>query len=634
VNGFAPTIRTAADVEAFERIPLELRVQAWTVHEIVARGAALNPGAAVLHYLLDADPAEAPRTISFAEFMRKVHQTANLLRRLFDGRDGIVGVLLPLVPENYFLLCGGPSAGILCPVNWALKPPQIATILNAAGAQALVALGPTPGFDIWETAEQVLNLAPGIRHILQVRGPGGTTDPERDFGMLIAGERGDGFSYDRRARPEDTAIYCHTGGTTGSPKLAKLSHRGIAYKCHAYAWVLGHGPGDVVFAGIPLFHSGGIVNRTLSPIFSGITSVIVSPHGFRAPKSRENFWKLVERYHVTEITAPPTVLAAMISRPAGDADLSTLKKYANTGSAGLPAATAREFEEKFGVRILANYGLTENTASAAFSPRGGEPRFGASGIRLPYTRIKTVIVGRDGTYLRDGAEGESGVIAVKGRGVISGYVDEQLNRGLFFPDRWLNTGDLGRIDADGFVWITGRVKDLIIRGGNNIDASSVDETVLQHPAVELAAAVGKPDAYAGELPVAYVQLRPGAAASAEEIKEFARSRISEPGASPVEVFIIDRMPLTEVGKIFKPPLRRDAAQRTFTPALAAWSAQRGLAAQVEVLDDPTSGLCARITLTSSGSTPDGVAASEVRALMDRYTIAYEVRWKNAAENRV
>jgi len=611
-----PLIRTLADVEAFERVPLEERASAWTVHEVVAQGASLDPGAAALHYLLNADPSEEPLTVTFAQFVGKMHQSANLLRRLFGGAEGVAGVLLPLVPENYFLLAGAPAAGILCPVNWALKPPQIAAILNTARADVLITLGPTPGFDIWETSLEVLKLAPRIKRVIQVRGPQGTVDADKDFNALIARECEDKFDFERNLRPEDYAIYCPTGGTTGIPKLAKLSHRSIAYKCHAFAWVLGHGPGDVIFAGIPLFHSGGIVSRTLSPISRGITSVIVSPHGFRAPQSRENFWKLVERYRVTEVVAPPTMLAALIARPTGGADLSTLKKYANTGSSGLPAATARAFEEKFGVRLLANYGLTENTASAALSPRWGEPRYGASGIRLPYTSIKTVVVDRSGAYVRDGAEGESGVIAVKGPGVISGYVDESLNSGLFFPGGWLNTGDLGHIDADGYLWVTGRIKDLIIRGGNNIDAGLIDDTVLQHPAVELAAAVGKPDAYAGELPVVYVQLKPGARASAEEIRQFARTKIPERGAAPAEVYVIAKMPLTDVGKIFKPPLRRDAAQRAFSEAFAAAE----LKAEIQVSEDPASGMRVRIRLISPGSQD---AEARVRRIMDTYTMVYE-----------
>ena len=619
-----PLIRTLADVQAFQRIPLEQRVDTWTVYEVVARGAGLNPAAAALHYLLDASPEDTPTTITYAQFMGQVHQTANLLRRLFGGKDGVVGVLLPLVPESYLLTVGGPSAGILCPVNPALKAPQLAAILNSARTEVLVSLGPTPGFDIWETARQVLALVPGIKHVLQVRGPGGAVDADKDFTALTAKERADGFSFQRALRPDDTAIYCPTGGSTGLPKLAKLSHRGIAYKCHAFGWVLGYRSGDVKFSGTPLFHSGGIVYRTLTAMAHGVTTVIVSPHGFRAPKSRENFWKLAERYRLTELGVPPTMLAALLACPSDGADLSSLKKYANTGSTGLPVATARAFEERFGVRISGNYGLTENTTSAALSPREIEPRYGASGIRIPYTQIKTAIVDRRGVYLRDGGPGEPGVLALKGPGVISGYVEESLNRNLFFPDGWLNTGDLGRIDPDGYVWVTGRLKDVIIRGGNNIDPSLIEETLLQHAAVELAAAVGKPDAYAGELPVGYVQLKPGASASAEEIKEFARKNIPERGAAPVDVHILDKIPLTDTGKIFKPPLRCDAARRVFDAALA--NLAPGVSVSVEVNEDAASGMRVRVVL-ASGDRRDPAAEAQARAIMDAHTTGYDVVWR-------
>ena len=607
-----PVVRTIADVAEIERIPLASRAGEWTMYDVAAKGAAFNPKAAMLHYILDGDPAEIPLTVSFADYMAKIHQTANMLRRLYGGRDGVVGVMLPMVPENYYLLVAGPSAGILSPVNWALKAPVIAAIMNMAKAEVLVTLGPTPGFDIWETAQEVIKLCPGIKHVIQVQGPGGTVDPDKDFAALIAKEQSGGFSFARAYTPDDTAVYCPTGGTTGTPKLAKLSHRGIAYKCHAFKWVLGHGPGDVIFAGTPLFHSGGIVSRSMSPISCGITNVIVSPHGFRSQKSRDNFWKLIERYKITEVVAPPTMLAALISKPVGDADVSTLKPYANTGSSGLPAATAKAFEDKFGITLLSNYGLTENCASAALSPRGVPPRYGASGIRIPYTQIKTVIVDARGEYVRDGKPGESGIIAMTGPAVISGYVDPSLDAKLFFPDGWLNTGDLGRIDEDGYIWVTGRVKDLIIRGGNNIDANVIDDTLLKHEAVELAAAVGKPDAYAGEMPIAYVQLKPGATATAEEIKAFARENIPERGAAPAEVVVIDKIPLTDVGKIYKPPLRRDAAERAFAEALT------GLPATVAVSDDPARGLLARVTLS------DRAQEKDVRAVMEKYTIPFEV----------
>jgi len=598
-----PIVRTIADVIEIEKIPLEQRAKEWTIFDVLQRGAAFNPEAPALHYLKNGNPKETPLTVSFSQLLCYARQAATMLWELYGDKPGVCGVMLPMVPENYYLLAGAPSAGIIAPVNWAMSAETIAAILNAAEAKILVALAPTKGFDIWEKAEKVKAMVPSIRQLFR----------HDEFANMMTMVPGETFLFDREYSPDDVAVYCPTGGTTGTPKLAQLTHRGIAYKCHAFQWVLGHGPGDVIFAGTPLFHSGGIVSRTLSPMSCGVTNVIVSPHGFRAQKPRDNFWKLVERYKVTEVVAPPTMLAALLSKRVGKADISSLKPYANTGSAGLPAATAKAFHDKFGITLLANYGLTENCASAALSPRGVEPRYGASGIRIPYTQIKTVIVDADGNYVRDTKPGESGVIAIKGPAVTSGYVGGgELNAKLFFSEGSLNTGDLGRIDEDGYIWVTGRVKDLIIRGGNNIDASVIDDTLLQHDAVELAAAVGKPDAYAGEMPIAYVQLKPGSKVTAEEIKSFARANIPELGAAPAEVIVLDKIPLTDVGKIYKPPLRRDAAERAFSEALA------GLPASVSVSDDPARGLKAHVTLS------DPAREKDVRAVMEKYTIAFEV----------
>lgn len=597
-----PLIHTIADVIEFERVPLEQRAKEWTIFDVLQRGAAFNPDAPALHYLKNGNPKEEPLTVSFNQLLCYARQAATMLWELYGDKPGVCGVMLPMVPENYYLLAGAPSAGIVAPVNWAMSAETIAAILNAAEAKILVALAPTKGFDIWEKAEKVKAMVPSIRQLFR----------HDEFANMMTMVPGETFFFEREYSPDDVAVYCPTGGTTGIPKLAKLTHRGIAYKCHAFQWVLGHGPGDVIFAGTPLFHSGGIVSRTLSPMSCGVTNVIVSPHGFRAQKPRDNFWKLIERYKITEVVAPPTMLAALLSKRVGKADISSLKPYANTGSAGLPAATAKAFEKKFGITLLSNYGLTENCASAALSPRGVPPRYGASGIRIPYTQIKTVTVDAKGDFVRDGKPGESGILAIKGPAVISGYVDPSLDAKLFFPDGWLNTGDLGRIDEDGYIWVTGRVKDLIIRGGNNIDASVIDDTLLKHDAVELAAAVGKPDTYAGEMPIAYVQLKPGSKATAEEIKSFARDNIPELGAAPAEVIVIDKIPLTDVGKIYKPPLRRDAAERAFSEALA------GLPAQVSVSDDPARGLKAHVTLS------DPTREKDVRAVMEKYTIPFEV----------
>ena len=155
-----------------------------------------------------------------------------------------------------------------------------------------------------------------------------------------------------------------------------------------------------------------------------------------------------------------------------------------------------------------------------------------------------------------------------GPGVFSGYLSEAHNRGAFVEPGWVNSGDLGRLDEDGYLWITGRAKDLIIRGGHNIDPLAIEEVFFQHPAVALAAVVGEPDAYAGELPVAFVQLRPGVTIDAAELLAFVRERTPERAAVPVQLYFIDAMPLTAVGKVFKPALRLDAAQRAVGRLLA------------------------------------------------------------------
>ena len=175
-----------------------------------------------------------------------------------------------------------------------------------------------------------------------------------------------------------------------------------------------------------------------------------------------------------------------------------------------PAEVARQIESLIGVRVLLTYGATEYTQNVTQAPRDGDPKFGSPGIRLPYTQVKTVEL--DGDMIkRECGTDEIGVVVVKGPSITPGYLEPKYNEGVFTRDGWFNSGDLGRLDADGYLWLTGRVKDVIIRSGHNIDPSVIEETLLKHHEVMLAAAVSKPDAYAGELPIAYVQLVPGRA---------------------------------------------------------------------------------------------------------------------------
>jgi len=291
----------------------------------------------------------------------------------------------------------------------------------------------------------------------------------------------------------------------------------------------------------------------------------------------------------------------------------------------MPIEVFNEFERRTGITILEGYGLTEGTTASCINPRDGERRVGSIGIRFPYQDMKTVKLSADGTYERDCAVDEVGAICISGPNVFPGYRQERYNEGIWVEDGWLNTGDLGRQDADGYFWLTGRAKDLIIRGGHNIDPALIEEALHRHPAVALAAAVGMPDAYAGELPVAYVELKPGAEADAGELRTFAKETVAERPAAPAEVFVVDSMPVTAVGKIFKPALRHDAVRRVYEAALAPLC-EGDVTVAVEVGPDDRFGTLARVTFTGVPAKSRDGLSERVAETLGAYTIRHTVDW--------
>jgi len=300
-------------------------------------------------------------------------------------------------------------------------------------------------------------------------------------------------------------------------------------------------------------------------------------------------------------------------------------RYAICGAAPMPPELIRKFEEATGVGILEGYGLTEGTCVSAVNPRDGVRRVGSIGLRIPYQQMKTVALGGDRDNPRDCAVDEIGHLVIKGPNVFPGYTDEKANRGIWVGDGWLDTGDLARQDADGRFWLTGRQKDLIIRGGHNIDPSMIEEAMMRHPAVQMAAAVGKPDAYAGELPVVYVTLRAGCVASADELLAFAKATIPERAAAPGEVVVRDAIPLTAVGKVFKPELRYDAAKRVLEAALRG-VADGAASFDVCVAPDARHGTLATVTATPLREDACSLDAA-LREALDRLSIRYEITWK-------
>jgi fatty-acyl-CoA synthase len=630
-----PSLATHADVLALEASPFRERIAAVSTFDAVKIGASHNPDSPALQFLPNADPNEPALVISHSQFLSKVIQATNMFGALGIGPNDVVSFLLPLVPQYFYGLIGAETAGIANPVNSLLEPHQLAEILQAANTKVLVALGPMPGSDIWDKVELIRAQLPALKAIVQVNlGPAHTdaeptqgsqeSQPVFDFEALCNSNPADRISVARTIAPDDTAAYFHTGGTTGTPKLVRHSHENQVYQAWVINLMLASAPGGNILFGLPLYHVGGALTQCLSSLAGGGSVVILSPSGWRNPSSVRNVWKLMERFKPTVFGGVPTVLAAAAAIPVGDADTSSIKVISGGGSA-IPVAVAKTLQERFKAPVLEVYGMTETASVHTISYIDRELRLGSVGQAVPYSQIKIVRLDSDGRYSGDCAVNEIGVVAMAGPGVFTGYLNDIHNEGAFVLPGWVNSGDLGRLDPEGYLWLTGRAKDLIIRGGHNIDPMPIEELLYQHAEVGLAALVGQPDAYAGELPVAYVQLKPGATVSAGELLDYLRSKTPERAAVPVAVHIIEAIPLTGVGKVFKPQLRWEATQRVFTEAVQAL-AEQGITCQVSVGADGTHGTLASVSVQTTSAMSRDEAARRISACLNSFTIRHQIIW--------
>jgi len=262
--------------------------------------------------------------------------------------------------------------------------------------------------------------------------------------------------------------------------------------------------------------------------------------------------------------------------PLDGADISSIT-YCRTGAAVLAPELAARFERLFGLHVHESLGMTEMAGISTITPPGVNGPAGCVGFRLPYMQMRVVALDENGNATdREMPRGEQGMVLFKSPNVFSGFVDPADNAKAFTADGWLATGDLGWIDDEERLNLTGRSKDLIIRSGHNIDPKTIEDALGAHPAVQLCAAVGAPDAYAGELPVIFATLVPGASATEEELLAFTSARVDEAPARPKWVSVIATMPMTNVGKIYKPELRAMAALQVVNAAVAEACAQLGV----------------------------------------------------------
>lgn len=591
-------IRTLADIEAFEQTPAEARWRGTDTYDLIRKSALKYAERPAIKYQATAEVDEEPRIIRYRELLEGIHQTANALHHAGIAPGAVTSVIAPNLPETHFALWGAQALGIVGPINPMLEAQALRDIMIESGTEALVVLGPSGTDTIWDKAWTIVDEVPSLSLILYIangehatvpaKTPAGI--PVREFTASLQTASADTLDFSREVAPEDIVAYFHTGGTTGTPKLARHTQANEVHMASMMVDYFNFDETSVTIAGLPLFHVNAFFNTGLNMFTCGGCSVMLTAGGFRTKGVVANLWPLVEKYAVTWFATVPTVVSALLESPAGEADISSLEMII-CGAAPIAPQVFSEFQQQTGVNVIEAYGMTEGTLFSAGNPQFGEKRVGSIGIRVPYQPMKCVILDDDERYVRDCEIDEPGVIVFRGPNVFPGYKQLEKNADAFIDD-WLISGDLARQDTEGYFWMTGRSKDLIIRGGHNIDPKAIEDALSEHPAVSLVGAVGQPDSYAGELPCAYITVTEDT--DMESLKAYARAHIPERAAVPVHLEILDSMPMTAVGKIFKPDLRTMACNRVLTQALV----EAGIEASVDSFNDKQRGLVARLQVAT------------------------------------
>jgi len=532
-----------------EAIPLERRGLPITTYDVVRRAGELWPDRIAMRVIPSAAQYQQSVEVTFSALTRQVTQVANLFASLGASRTSPVALLSRNTSDLPAALLGAQAAAAAQPVNPDLSVDHIVGLLTRSGARVLVASGPELDSSVWESAKSVAETL-GLDALLALRPTGAAGSPPPLGGVPglvmahltdLAGEQPADRLDVPAPRSEDIASYFHTGGTTGAPKLAAHTHANEVTDSWMVAANSMLAPDAILFGALPLFHVNAFIITTLAPLLRGQSVVWAGPAGYRDRALYGVFWKLVERYRIAAMSAVPTVYSALSQVPV-DADITSLQ-VAVVGASALPPSVRISWEQRTGVILCEGYGLTEGTCASARS-FPDFPRAGSVGQRLPYTQVRT---------------GPDGVLQIKGPAVFPGYLKAMTADGPVldamgvFDDGWLNTGDLAHIDPDGFVFLTGRAKDVIIRGGHNIDPTTVEEALLSHPAVTAASAVGRPDRHAGEVPVAFVTL--STPVEEEVLRMYGSAHVAEPAAAPRHVHVVDALPLTDIGKPDKVALR-------------------------------------------------------------------------------
>lgn len=618
-----PCYRGPEDLAAIESIPLSQRGLPVSTYALLHRAARMWPDRPAVTVIPDTTQWREPMRRTFSQLLADVHRTANLLADVGVGRTDAVALIAPNCAQLITATLAAQLAGIAAPINGALSADHVTELVQRSGARVLIAAAPQLDQNCWDLAEQLARRGV-VDTVLVLAASEG--EPTAAVPAVIGHARV-GYlaelakSYDSTRfsgtlpAAADLAALFHTGGTTGTPKLAAHTHANEV----SDAWMIAASSlldeNSVALAALPLFHVNALVVTILAPLLRGQHTVWAGPLGFRDPALYAHLWKIVQHYDINIISAVPTVYSVLSQLPV-DADITSLQ-FALVGASALPESVRRSFQSHTGVPLVQGYGLTEATC-ASIRSFPDHPRPGSVGQRLPYQQVK--IARKSEARWQNLPAGSVGHLLINGPNVFPGYVTARTDIGFeldgcgVLDGGWLDTGDLARIDAEGYVFLAGRTKDLIIRGGHNIDPATTEDALLSHPAVTGAAAVGRPDPHAGEIPVAYVTVAANTQVSHQQLQDWATTHVTEPTAAPKAVTIVDALPVTAIGKPHKLPLRADATRVALQHALTGIGGVHAVEAGVE---DGT--VTAMVTVGEDADT------TAIQTILDCYAVTAQIR---------
>jgi fatty-acyl-CoA synthase len=619
-------IRGLADIESLEKQPYDELVTAKSVYDLFTATATLYPDRPGLTVLPSGNLDDAAHTRTNRELLQEVTRVANMMYDMITRKDGVVAIISPTYDQIPATIWGAQTAGIVSSINYLLNPDVIVDLLQAENAEVLVVPGPNVDKDIWAKVQPVIAQVDMIKKIFVLGGVPVKDSRMYDFDDTVKAYPNDRLTFSREIGRNTIAALFHTGGTTGTPKLVQLTHGNQIHGAWAFAQMWHIDETDVILNCLPMFHVGGTISLGMSGMAAGAHEVILSPYGLRNQDIVCNYWKIAARYKATIVGGVPTAIVAISDIPVGDADISSVR-IGFTGGSLCPVPVGERFEKKINGTLYEQYGMTETGAMISSNPVMGKRILGSAGLRVPFSDL---MIARQKELENETVVkcdvGEIGSVLVRGPQVFPGYKDPQHNAGALLEGGWLVTGDLGYMNDENRLFLTGREKDLIIRSGHNIDPASIEEIADAHPAVTLSAAVGMPDEYAGEVPILFVVKAPGKDLDMVDFEKYMIKHIAEPPAKPKKIFEIAEMPTTTVGKIFKPSLRELGVKEKTRQILSKYVGQGTIVdIRTETLKDGKTNVTVVINLGKVEINKREIAAEIINDFID-LPINLKIKW--------